>query len=179
MDVEVTTPQDHVGDVVGDLNRRRGMIQNQDSAVSTISGAGACAAEEMFGYISDLRSMTKGPGFVHDAVPSLRSGAAQHRGRDHGEVSLRRNASAGPPIETGALSGAVFRSNFGLDQRRRRNAPTLAIPMPSSASEAGSGTGEAVARPCWPRSAIRAVALPARLGASAISALVSATGPPL
>ena len=30
MDVEVTTPADHVGDVVGDLNRRRGMIQNQD-----------------------------------------------------------------------------------------------------------------------------------------------------
>ena len=32
MDVEVTTPQDHVGDVVGDLNRRRGMIQNQESS---------------------------------------------------------------------------------------------------------------------------------------------------
>ena len=36
MDVEVTTPQDHVGDVVGDLNRRRGTIQNQDSAGSSM-----------------------------------------------------------------------------------------------------------------------------------------------
>ena len=36
MDVEVTTPQDHVGDVVGDLNRRRGVIQNQESSGSTI-----------------------------------------------------------------------------------------------------------------------------------------------
>ncbi|MEA2927447.1 MAG: elongation factor, partial [Alphaproteobacteria bacterium] len=36
MDVEVTTPSDHVGDVVGDLNRRRGMIQNQDSTGSTV-----------------------------------------------------------------------------------------------------------------------------------------------
>ena len=36
MDVEVTTPNDHVGDVVGDLNRRRGQIQNQESAGSTV-----------------------------------------------------------------------------------------------------------------------------------------------
>ena len=60
MDVEVTTPQDHVGDVVGDLNRRRGMIQNQDSAGSTILVRAHVPLKEMFGYISDLRSMTKG-----------------------------------------------------------------------------------------------------------------------
>ena len=60
MDVEVTTPQDHVGDVVGDLNRRRGMIQNQDSAGSTIMVRAHVPLKEMFGYISDLRSMTKG-----------------------------------------------------------------------------------------------------------------------
>ena len=45
MDVEVTTPQDHVGDVVGDLNRRRGMIQNQERSGSTGHRPGACAAE--------------------------------------------------------------------------------------------------------------------------------------
>ncbi len=60
MDVEVTTPQDHVGDVVGDLNRRRGMIQNQESAGSTIMVRAHVPLKEMFGYISDLRSMTKG-----------------------------------------------------------------------------------------------------------------------
>jgi elongation factor G len=60
MDVEVTTPQDHVGDVVGDLNRRRGMIQNQDSSGSTIIVRAHVPLKEMFGYISDLRSMTKG-----------------------------------------------------------------------------------------------------------------------
>jgi elongation factor G len=60
MDVEVTTPQDHVGDVVGDLNRRRGMIQNQESAGSTIIVRAHVPLKEMFGYISDLRSMTKG-----------------------------------------------------------------------------------------------------------------------
>ncbi len=60
MDVEVTTPADHVGDVVGDLNRRRGQIQNQDSAGSTVIVKAHVPLKEMFGYISDLRSMTKG-----------------------------------------------------------------------------------------------------------------------
>ncbi len=60
MDVEITTPADHVGDVVGDLNRRRGMIQNQESSGSTVIVRAHVPLKEMFGYISDLRSMTKG-----------------------------------------------------------------------------------------------------------------------
>src|SRR5579872_5900274 len=60
MDVEVTTPSDHVVDVVGDLNRRRGMIQNQESSGSTVIVRAHVPLKEMFGYISDLRSMTKG-----------------------------------------------------------------------------------------------------------------------
>ena len=60
MDVECTTPQDHVGDVVGDLNRRRGTIQSQDSAGSTVTVRAQVPLKEMFGYISHLRSMTKG-----------------------------------------------------------------------------------------------------------------------
>jgi elongation factor G len=60
MDVEITTPQDHVGDVVGDLNRRRGMIQSQESSGSTVIVRAHVPLKEMFGYISDLRSMTKG-----------------------------------------------------------------------------------------------------------------------
>ena len=60
MDVEVTTPNDHVGDVVGDLNRRRGQIQNQESSGSTVIVRGHVPLKEMFGYISHLRSMTKG-----------------------------------------------------------------------------------------------------------------------
>jgi elongation factor G len=60
MDVEVTTPADHVGDVVGDLNRRRGMIQNQESSGSTVMVRAHVPLKEMFGYISELRSMTKG-----------------------------------------------------------------------------------------------------------------------
>jgi elongation factor G len=60
MDVEITTPQDHVGDVVGDLNRRRGQIQNQENSGSTVIVRALVPLKEMFGYISHLRSMTKG-----------------------------------------------------------------------------------------------------------------------
>jgi elongation factor G len=60
MDVEVTTPQDHVGDVVGDLNRRRGMIQSQDMAGTSVIVRAHVPLKEMFGYISNLRGMTKG-----------------------------------------------------------------------------------------------------------------------
>ena len=60
MDVEVTTPQDHVGDCVGDLNRRRGTIQSQDSSGSTVIVRAHVPLKEMFGYISQLRGMTKG-----------------------------------------------------------------------------------------------------------------------
>ena len=61
MDVEVTTPQDHVGDVVGDLNRRRGTIQSQDSSGLDRHRARAhVPLKEMFGYINQLRGMTKG-----------------------------------------------------------------------------------------------------------------------
>lgn len=60
MEVEITTPNDHVGDVVGDLNRRRGMINSQEISGSTVIVNAFVPLREMFGYISQLRSMTKG-----------------------------------------------------------------------------------------------------------------------
>jgi elongation factor G len=60
MDVEVTTPNDHVGDVVGDLNRRRGQIQNQESSGSTVMVRAHVPLKEMFGYIGSLRALSSG-----------------------------------------------------------------------------------------------------------------------
>ena len=60
MKVEVVTPEDYMGDVIGDLNSRRGQIQSMED----ISGAKIVRAtvplSEMFGYVGDLRSKTQG-----------------------------------------------------------------------------------------------------------------------
>jgi len=61
MKVEVTTPEDWMGDVVGDLNRRRGMIEGMDDGVAGIKIVHAkVPLSEMFGYATDLRSATQG-----------------------------------------------------------------------------------------------------------------------
>jgi elongation factor G len=62
MKVDVFTPENHVGDVIGDLNRRRGMIQSQESTPTGVRVKAECPLSDMFGYIGDLRSMTSGRG---------------------------------------------------------------------------------------------------------------------
>ncbi len=62
MKVDVFTPSDHVGDVIGDLNRRRGMISGQDTSPTGVRIKAECPLSEMFGYIGDLRTMTSGRG---------------------------------------------------------------------------------------------------------------------
>ncbi|HEB54786.1 MAG TPA: elongation factor G [Gammaproteobacteria bacterium] len=62
MKVDVFTPEDHVGDVIGDLNRRRGMIRSQEAGATGVRIKAECPLSEMFGYIGDLRTMTSGRG---------------------------------------------------------------------------------------------------------------------
>ena len=62
MKVDVFTPDAHVGDVIGDLNRRRGMIKAQESGVLGVRIKAEAPLGEMFGYIGDLRTMTSGRG---------------------------------------------------------------------------------------------------------------------
>ncbi len=62
MKVDVFTPDDHVGDVIGDLNRRRGMIKAQDTGVTGTRVKAEAPLGEMFGYIGHLRTMTSGRG---------------------------------------------------------------------------------------------------------------------
>ncbi|MEN8714779.1 MAG: elongation factor G [Verrucomicrobiales bacterium] len=62
MKLDVFTPEDHVGDVIGDLNRRRGMIKSQDTTPTGVRVKADAALSEMFGYIGDLRTMTSGRG---------------------------------------------------------------------------------------------------------------------
>ncbi|EJK2113699.1 translation elongation factor G [Vibrio navarrensis] len=61
MKVEITTPEDWMGDVVGDLNRRRGIIEGMDEGVAGLKIIRAqVPLSEMFGYATDLRSATQG-----------------------------------------------------------------------------------------------------------------------
>ena len=60
MDVEVRTPEEYMGDVIGDLNSRRGMIQSMEDASGVKVVKAAVPLSEMFGYIGDLRSKTQG-----------------------------------------------------------------------------------------------------------------------
>ncbi len=60
MKVEVVTPQDYMGDVIGDLNSRRGQVQGMDSRGNAQVIAAMVPLANMFGYVSTLRSMTQG-----------------------------------------------------------------------------------------------------------------------
>lgn len=60
MKVEVVTPEEHMGDVVGDLNRRRGIVSGMDDAPAGKIVRADVPLKEMFGYATDLRSATQG-----------------------------------------------------------------------------------------------------------------------
>ncbi|MDH3351457.1 MAG: elongation factor G [Gammaproteobacteria bacterium] len=62
MKVDVFTPEDNVGDVIGDLNRRRGMIKSQDAGVTGVRVKANAPLADMFGYIGHLRTLTSGRG---------------------------------------------------------------------------------------------------------------------
>ncbi|MYM62062.1 elongation factor G [Pseudomaricurvus sp. HS19] len=62
MKVDVFSPEDNVGDVIGDLNRRRGMIKDQEPASTGVRIKADVPLAEMFGYIGSLRTMTSGRG---------------------------------------------------------------------------------------------------------------------
>jgi elongation factor G len=60
MAVEVRTPEEYMGDVIGDLNSRRGQIQSMDDASGVKVVSALVPLSEMFGYVGDLRSKTSG-----------------------------------------------------------------------------------------------------------------------
>ncbi|ERP91944.1 elongation factor G [Marinobacter sp. ES-1] len=60
MKVEVVTPEDYMGDVVGDLNRRRGLVQGMEDVPAGKTIRAEVPLSEMFGYATDLRSATQG-----------------------------------------------------------------------------------------------------------------------
>ena len=59
MKVEVVTPEEHYGDIIGDLNRRRGVVLGMEEVPAGKAVKGRCVSE-MFGYATDMRSATQG-----------------------------------------------------------------------------------------------------------------------
>ncbi len=74
--VEVVTPEDFLGDVIGDLSRRRGRIEGQDRRSNALAVTATVPLSEMFGYATEMRSMTQGRATYtmqfekYDEVPS-------------------------------------------------------------------------------------------------------------
>ena len=61
MKLEVTTPEEYTGSVIGDLNKRRGLIKNQEVKAAGITVVSAdVPLSEMFGYVTNLRTLSSG-----------------------------------------------------------------------------------------------------------------------
>ena len=87
--VEVVTPEEYMGDVIGDLNRRRGRVNGMERARQRPGGHRARPAERDV-RLRDRRALDDpGTGHVHDAVRQLRRGAPEHRGEGRGGADRR------------------------------------------------------------------------------------------
>ena len=89
MAVEVRTPEDYMGEVIGDLNSRRGQIQAMEERIGARVVKAIVPLSEMFGYVGDLRSRTQGRADYTHAVRLVRRGPAQHRQGDHRQGTRR------------------------------------------------------------------------------------------
>ena len=88
MKVEVVTPEDYTGSVIGDLNSRRGQIQGQDMRGNANVISAMVPLANMFSYVNNLRSMSSGARHVHHAIRSLRRGAKRRGRRGSGQAGL-------------------------------------------------------------------------------------------
>ena len=60
MGVEVTTPEEYQGDLIGDINRRRGSVSGMENKSGACIITAAVPLENLFGYVTDIRSLSKG-----------------------------------------------------------------------------------------------------------------------
>jgi elongation factor G len=86
MAVEVVTPQEFIGDVIGDLSRRRGRVESQEPRGNAVAVKGSVPLAAMFGYATDLRSTTQGRAAYtmqfdryEEVPPSIAEEIVEHR----------------------------------------------------------------------------------------------------
>ena len=93
MKVEVVTPEDYTGSVIGDLNSRRGQIQGQDMRGNANVVTAMVPLQNMFGYVSNLRSMSQGRATFTMQFDHYARSAARGRRGNPGEVRLTQPES--------------------------------------------------------------------------------------
>src|SRR5690606_9787964 len=102
MAVEVTTPEDYMGEVIGDLNSRRGQVQAMEERSGTRVVKALVPLSEMFGYVGDLRSKTQGRAnytMVFDSYAEVPSNVAQ-------EIIAKATGEDAPPARKAGGKGA-------------------------------------------------------------------------
>ena len=89
MDVEVVTPEEFLGDVIGDLSRRRGKLAGQEPRGNALVVDATVPLSEMFGYVGDLRSATQGRAAYtmqfaryEEVPPSIAEEIVEHKAGD-------------------------------------------------------------------------------------------------
>ena len=93
MAVEVVTPEDFLGDVIGDLSRRRGRVQGQEPRGNALVVDATVPLSEMFGYVGDLRSATQGRASYTMQFERYEEVPREHRRGDHRAQGRRAGGS--------------------------------------------------------------------------------------
>ena len=119
MAVEVTTPEDYLGDVMGNLNSRRGRIESMNPVGNAQVVKASVPLSEMFGYATDLRSMSQGRADFTHGVRPLRRSSAVDRQRDR-RAGRRRLLTS--PTEEEKNGQAEVRALEAARQRRHDRA---------------------------------------------------------
>ena len=97
MSVEVVTPEEYMGDVMGDLSSRRGRIGGMEARGNTQVVTAQVPLSEMFGYSTDLRSRTQGRATYTMQFDSYQQVPDSHRHRHH-QAGARRVIAARPRV---------------------------------------------------------------------------------
>ena len=124
MEVEVVTPEEFLGDVIGDLSRRRGKVEGQEPRGNALAVNATVPLSEMFGYVGDLRSSTQGRAaytmqFAHyEEVPEQhRDGDRREQGRRAGRGARLSASEADLPYSSGCPSPTGSRRAQFLNTR--------------------------------------------------------------
>ena len=88
MKVEVVTPEEYTGGIIGDLTSRRGQVQGQDTRGNAIAIDAFVPLANMFGYINTLRSMSSGRANFTMQFDHYEPVPQQHLGRDSGQIRI-------------------------------------------------------------------------------------------